>query len=389
MKNFFRITVGFMIIMILFICCKQEYIPQLEEKNLSLLVVEGFLNSGQGPTNIHLSRTVDLANRAATKSELGAQVRVEGENGSSFTLTGNPNGEYSIAQLALANNVKYRLWIKTTDGKEYASDFTPIKYTPPIDSITWQRESDGVRLYVNTHDPQNATRYYQWEYEETWEFHSAFQSSLKYIRNTSNRIIAVVFRYPDHTGDTTIYKCWKTVNSTSITLGSSERLTADVIYLPFHFINEGSEQLSVLYSINLKQYAMSHEKYLFLEKMKKNTEQLGSLFDPQPTQLSGNIHCLTYPNEVVIGFVEISQQQTKRKFIYNNEVGNWNYNPQCLQFEINNLPDSLAKYGENGIPTTPSLLSPFGDIIIFYATPDTRCVDCTIGRSNKKPSFWP
>lgn len=376
--------------MILFICCKQEYIPQLEEKNLSLLVVEGFLNSGQGPTNIHLSRTVDLANRAATKSELGAQVRVEGENGSSFTLIGNPNGEYSIAQLALANNVKYRLWIKTTDGKEYASDFTPIKYTPPIDSITWQRESDGVRLYVNTHDPQNATRYYQWEYEETWEFRSSFRSSVKYIRdNITNRIIAMDFKYPDHTVDTTIYKCWKTVNSTSIILGSSERLTADVIYLPFHFINQGSEQLSVLYSINLKQYAISHEKYLFLEKMKKNTEQLGSLFDPQPTQLSGNIHCLTDPNEIVIGFVEISQQQTKRKFIYNNEVDNWNYNPGCFEIEIDNIRDSLAKYGEIVVPTTPSLVSPFGMIIKSYATPDIKCVDCRIGRLNQKPTFWP
>src|SRR5258705_7475113 len=168
MKKNFRIAVGFMVIMILFVCCKQEYIPQVKEKNVRLLVVEGFLNSGQGPTKIRLSRTVNLTDVVVTKAEVGAQVRVEGENGNSFILTGNPNGEYSIAQLALTNNIKYRLWIKTTDGKEYVSDFTPVKYTPPIDSLTWKRESDGVRLYVNTHDPQNATKYYQWEYEETW-----------------------------------------------------------------------------------------------------------------------------------------------------------------------------------------------------------------------------
>ena len=389
MKNFFRISVGCTALMMVFVCCKQEYIPQLKEKNVKLLVVEGFLNSGQGPTKIRLSRTVNLTDVVVTKAEVGAQVRVEGENGNSFILTGNPNGEYSIAQLALTNNIKYRLWIKTTDGKEYVSDFTPVKYTPPIDSLTWKRESDGVRLYVNTHDPQNATKYYQWEYEETWEFRSSFQSSVKYIRDNTNRIIAMGFKYTDHSVDTTIYKCWKTVNSTSIILGSSERLTADVIYLPFHFLEQGSEKLSILYSINLKQNAISHEKYLFLEKMKKNTEQLGSLFDPQPTQLSGNIHCMTDPNEIVIGFVEISQQQIKRKFIYNYEVSNWNYVTGCFEKEIDNIRDSLEKYGEGLTPTTPSLLSPNGSIIKSYATPDPGCVDCTIGRSNQKPSFWP
>jgi len=387
MKKNLDIAISCMVIIILLIGCKQEYMPQVKEKNVRLLVVEGFLNSGQGQTKIRLSRTVNLTDFIGTKAEIGAQVRVEGENGSSFILTGNTNGEYSIAQLTLANNVKYRLWIKTTDGKEYASDFTPIKYTPPIDSITWKRESDGVRLYVNTHDPQNTTRYYQWEHEETWEFRSAFGSSLKYISNGVS-IIGVDYKFPDHTEDTTIYKCWKTINSTSIILGSSEKLTADVIYLPFHFVEQGSEKLSVLYSVNLKQNAISHEKYLFLEKMKKNTEQLGSLFDPQPTQLSGNIHCLTDPNEIVIGFVEISQQQTKRKFIYRNEVGNWNYLSGCFETEIHNHRDSIAKYASGLTPTVPALLSQLGAIVTFNAAPEP-CVDCRVGRSNQRPSFWP
>ena len=315
MKKNLKISIGYATLMILFVSCKQEYIPSVNEENKNLLVVEGFLNSGQGTTTIRLSRSVELTDTTQKKFELGAKVNVEGENGSSFALAGNTRGEYSIAQLPLLNNVKYRLHIKTVDGKEYASDFVPIKITPPIDSITWQRESEGVRLYVNTHDPQNATKYYQWEFEETWEFRSAYYSSLNYVRDNANRVTALVYRYPDHSVDTTIYKCWKTLNSTSIIIGSSENLATDIIYLPFHFIEQGSEKLSVLYSVNLKQYAVSHEKYLFLQKMKKNTEQTGSLFDPQPSQLSGNIHCLTDPNETVIGYVEITQEQTQRIFI--------------------------------------------------------------------------
>ena len=374
--------------MLLVAGCKQIYDPQVEAKNIRLLVVEGFLNSGQGPTTIRLSRTINLKD-TAIKPEPGAQVNVEGENGSNFTLNGNANGEYSIAQLILDNNVKYRLHIKTTNGKEYASDFTSVKYTPPIDSITWQRENGGLRLYVNAHDPQNATRFYQWKYEETWEFHSAYYSSLKYIRDNTNRVIGLVYRYPDHSVDTTIYKCWKTANSSAIILGSTEKLTTDVIYLPVHYIEPNSEKLSVLYSLNLKQYALSQGEYLFLQKMKKNTEQVGTLFDPQPSELSGNIHCLTDPNEIVIGYVGITQEQTKRIFIYNNQVNGWNYQTGCFQTIIDNKLDSIAKYGRDLYPTYPFALDALGTILQFYATYTENCVDCTVHGTNQKPAFWP
>ena len=236
MKKILKISIGHATLMILVVSCKQEYIPSVNEENKNLLVVEGFLNSGQGTTTIRLSRSVGLTDTTKKKVELEAKVNVEGQDGSSFALAGNTNGEYSITQLLLLNNIKYRLHIKTINGKEYASDFVPIKITPPIDSITWEGESDGLRFYVNTHDPQNATKYYQWDFEETWEFHSAYYSTIKYIRNNNNRVTDLVYKYPDHSMDTTIYKCWKTVNSTSINIGSSENLTTDVIYLPFHFI---------------------------------------------------------------------------------------------------------------------------------------------------------
>jgi hypothetical protein len=387
MKHYFKAAVNSSIIMLLFAGCRQVYDPKVEAKNIRLLVVEGFLNSGQGPTDIRLSRTADLKD-TMIKPEPGAQVSVEGENGSSFTLSDNTNGDYSIAQLNLNNGVKYRLHIITTDGKEYVSDYSSVKFTPPIDSITWQRENGGVILYTNTHDAQNATKYYQWKYEETWEFHSAFYNSLKYVFDTvSNRITGLAYKNIDHSADTTIYKCWNTINSSSIILGSSEKLTSDVIYLPVQFIEPHSEKLSVLYSLNLKQYAISQKEYLFLQKMKKNTEQLGSLFDPQPSELSGNIHCLTDPNEIVIGYVEISEEQIKRIFVNNSQVPDWNYDLGCYTIEIDNHPDSIAKYGYNVVPTVPAKTSPFG-IISFYASP-LKCVDCTLRGVHQKPYFWP
>jgi len=373
---------------ILFAQCKQEYDPQIESKTTGLLVVEGFINSGQGPTTIHLSRSSALED-TILKPEFGAQVNVEGDDGSSIGLFSNGNGEYSVAQLILNNGVKYRLNIRTADGKEYVSDFTSVKYTPVIDSITWQRENGGLRIYANAHDPQNQTKYYQWKYEETWEFHSAYYNNLMYIFDpVTTSPIAVAYKYSDQHTDTTIYKCWNTLSSSSITLGSTEKLTSDLVYLPVQYIEPHSEKLSVMYSINLRQYAISHDEYLFLQKMKKNTEQLGTIFDPQPSEISGNLHCLTDPDETVIGYIEVAQEQVMRILISNSQVPDWNYDPGCFFFEIDNKPDSIKQHGVGLMPTFAAKKDPLGGIISFYAS-TPQCVDCTLRGIHQKPDFWP
>jgi hypothetical protein len=179
------------------------------------------------------------------------------------------------------------------------------------------------------------------------------------------------------------------VNSSAILLGSTEKLASDIVYLPVQYIEPHSEKVSVLYSINLRQYAVSHDNYLFLQKMKKNTEQLGTIFDPQPSEIVGNIHCLTNPAETVIGYVEVTQEQVKRIFIYNSQVPDWNYDPACFQIIIDNNLDSIAKYGRDLYPTTPQALSSFGSVTKFYATDHEGCMNCTFRGTNIKPAFWP
>jgi uncharacterized protein DUF4249 len=389
MKDILSTSVGFIMIVFLFVACKQAYEPAVQTQNIRLLVVEGFINGGQGPTTILLSRTGDLQDQSK-RPEVGAQVKVEGDDGSAVLLVDSLNGKYNFPQLSINNNVKYRLHIRTADGREYASDYTPVRRTPPIDSVTWQMEDGGVRLYVNTHDPQSLTKYYQWKFDETWEIHSAYYSALKYLRDGSGRVKELVWRDPNfHSVDTTIYKCWSSLSSTSIILGSSENLSADVIYLPVHYIEPGSEKLSVLYSINLKQYAMSQDAYLFMQKMKKNTEQVGTLFDAQPSQISGNFKCLTNPNELVIGFVEVTDEQTKRIFIYNSQVPGWGYRTACMQLLILNNVDSINVYGAGLFPTYPNMVGFGGAVIDFYAATMESCIDCTTRGVNRKPAFWP
>jgi Domain of unknown function (DUF4249) len=378
------------LLLIITVGCKERYESPVHSPVTGYLVVEGVINSAAGGTTIILSRTTQLDNRNA-QYENGAQVNIEGDDNSFYTLFESTAGHYNAVTAGLNSGTKYRLHIITGTGKEYLSDFVSVNSNPPMDSVSWQRENSGLQLYINTHDPQNNTRYYQWEYSETWEFHSAYATSLKYnIDHGPNGKQIYSIAYRDSTTfspDPTLFYCWQSDQSSNILIGSSAKLATDLIYLPLVFIPPASWKLSVLYSIDVKQYSWTKEGYEFLERMKKNTESTGSVFDAQPSELNGNMHCVSDPAEPVIGFINICPFREQRTFIRNDQIPNWRYDSGCSEEIIPNNDPSIQLYAINLLPTTPDELGP-GGIISFYAAIPT-CVDCTLRGTNVKPSFWP
>jgi hypothetical protein len=370
--------------------CKIEYRPQVKSPTTGYLVVEGFINSGGVPDTITLSRTIKVYDDSVRDIyEHNALVSVEGENNESFPLYETGNGIYTCGALPLNSTEKYRLKIKTNDGKEYASDFSDYRTTPDIDSLSWQRNSDGVKIYINTHDDQNQPGYYYWTYEETWEIHSAFFTDLQYVFEPGDDDpYTVGYINQDQSVDSTLYECWPDVKSSNINIGSSEKLSRDVIYFPIMSIEPKSRKLSVLYSIKVKQHGISKEAYRYFSVLKTNSEEIGSITGPLPSKLPGNIHSISNPSEIVIGFVEVSQEkESKRLFISNQQLPGWGYTPQCFLVTVDNNPVEVKK-NEHLYPTlVAESIGP--GIKSFFATQDRDCMDCTEHGSSVKPAFWP
>ena len=123
-----------------------------------------------------------------------------------------------------------------------------------------------------------------------------------------------------------IYNCWHITNSTDILVGSTAALTEDVVnQFPVITIPQNSEKVGLRYSILVKQYAITQPAYLYYQILKKNTEQQGSIFDVQPSQLRGNIHSVSNPDETVIGFVTASNTTQQRIFIRNDQLTTWRH----------------------------------------------------------------
>ncbi len=381
----------------LFISCKQAYNPPIITSPGSYLVVEGVVNNGNDSTIIKLNYTVNLTNKIASSPVLNAIVSVQDDQNISYSLTGTTSGKYFITNLNLDNSRKYRLSIKTINNKQYYSDYVPVLNSPPIDSIYLSVSNNTVNVNSTAHDPTNKVQYYRWDFNETWIIHAAYFSYFK-----SNGITVL----PRDLINDNIYQCWLSDTSSTIVLNSTSKfkqaLLTNNIVTSFPL---NSEKVANKYSILLRQYALSADAYSFWINLKKNTEKLGGIFDPQPSQINGNIHCETNPAEAVIGYISVGNVAIKRIFI----------DKQQLPFSIPNLPYSdcmidtlLYRYFAPGAKIPVNQVNEFinynngattikipivaiqqpGGPILGYTASSPFCVDCTVRGSNKQPLFW-
>ncbi|HTE25628.1 DUF4249 domain-containing protein [Flavitalea sp.] len=377
MKKLFNVFLA-----LLALSCKDSYDLPVNIPATGYLVVDGTINSGQGATYINLSKTVRLVDSFNVNYVTNAIVTVEGEDNSKFTLAHKSNGQYINNQLNLNRAIKYRLRIRS-DNKEYLSSYIPVKQSPAIDSVNWEKTDNGVDIYVDAKGNSNTSGYYRWDYDEDWEFTSSYAPTLRY-----NTTPLAEYIYRDQSADLTKYVCYQAARSTTIEILSTARLSRDTTHYRVTTVPMASWKLSVLYSILVRQYSISKEGFEYLSRMKKNTEQTGSIFDAQPSELKGNITCSTNPAEPVIGFVEISEMYSKRIFIKNSQVTPWGYTQGCTLMSLRNNPDSIRGAGYP-TPVIPEETSPLTGVITRLYTTDISCIDCTLRGTLTKPSFWP
>ena len=370
-----------LILMSIGFSCRDPYDPGLVSSSESYLVVEGVLNAGNGPTSLFLSRSFKLDDTAVLKGEHNAIVMVEGKDNTTRQLTMTGDGIYTSPNLNLVLNQEYRLRIVTAAGKEYLSEFVMAKQTPLIDSVTFRQNDKGVQIYLTTHDNSNSTRYYLWDYDETWEIHTYYYSQYKHENGN------VIPRTPADDVST----CWKYGSSQSIIIGSSVAYQTDTIPdAPIRFIGNGDERLAVRYSILVRQTALDKEGYEFYELMKKNTESLGTIFDPQPSQVTGNLYSTSDPGEPVIGNITATTIEEKRIFIEATDLDRWRFTQNCTTDTVVNHPDSIAlAYGTGRLVYDAIFSRTQPNVIEAYKFSLAACVDCTKrGGDLTRPPYW-
>jgi hypothetical protein len=375
--------------------CRKSYAPPEITANHMFLTVDGLINmNANSQSSFKLTRSQKLSDTFPSLAELGATVNIMNGAGISYPLTDTgSNGIYVTAVLTLDPSEKYILSFTTKDGNEYASDPLVPKRTPPIDSVSWIigfdniTQTNALNIFVNTHDPANNTHLYRWDFTETWE-HDAQNRSYWIVKD------GLIDISPDTTSKN--WHCWNNTSSTDILLGSSDRLSSDIISMaPLKKIYQNDPRLNLRYSILVRQYALDAPAYDYWALVQKQSQSLGGLFDIQPAQLTGNMHNLKAPDQPVYGYVSASTVEEQRIFINNWELPLWQSIPiQCTEKAF--YPDSIPgdtlwyRYYSNHDPNFTFYTFSRGiknkrDQIFM----STSCFDCTFqGGSTIRPSFW-
>ena len=364
------------------LACVDTYEPDIS-KYEDVIVVDGELSNLSGPYEVRLSTgfTFD-EDSGATIS--GAQVKIIESTGLEILLEEIRDGVYQTVDSAFRGvpGNSYKLHIEY-NNEVYESEMETLEPPVPIDRIYWEYEerenlgTDGIQLYLDTHDSLNSEYFYAWDYEETWKF-------------------TVPYMIPDKPEWNVCYRYSK---SNDFIIGTSIRNTNNRIKrYPLLFIDNNTNRLFLHYSILVKQYALSEQAYQFFKDLITLNDNQGTLFDPIPYAIVGNLKNLSNRDKPVLGYFLVAGVSEKRIFIDNDDLP-FEYIPvsgfeSCylalldvpLGTDLQNDP-AIIEMGNQGLFMF-DLDTIRGEFLLLSFTNSAGCYNCTVNGDNHVPDFW-
>ena len=383
--------------------CIEPYEPEVGAYD-SVLVVDGLLSNHSGPATVILSRSFPYSEDTGVHVS-NATVMIENEQGENILLEEISPGTYQSDSSRFQGKpgIKYRLLVRTPDDNEFESDWELLKVAPPIDQIKVEYkeilsndpEGDpipGAQFLVSTRDPENKTRYYRWEFEETYRYFLSYPPLIRveFSDRPGNGQDQVFYNNGNNFEG---YRCWKTEKSKQLIIATTEALSQDIIVdHPFLYVDNSTPRLSTKYSVLLKQYAITKNHYAYLKKIEEINETTGSLFDPIPNEVYGNIRSSDNSNIPVLGYFSVSGVTEKRIFLARSDLMERfavPRGPECpsdtieldfqlLKSKVRSPSIILYDYNYNllGFP-------------IGFVLSGPECTSCAAsGAVNKAPDFW-
>lgn len=377
-----RKAIGIVFILATLLGCRTPYEPEVPATELSVLVVEGYLDTEGLKSELKLSRTTPLAASSTFDPEGGASVALKSAGGQVYSLQETGPGVY-VFEKDIDEKQTFTLEIELRSGERYVSELLQPILTPEILDGGFKRDEAGVEVFVSTQGNANADDFL-WTFSETWIYRPRIRTPYIYVPELKN--------VRDRNEEEQTSLCFKTEPSPGILLETSSRFKDQVVFQKtITEIPTGDERIMERYSILVSQKGIASKDVAFWEVLKKNTEDIGSIFSPLPSLIGGNIKGLDATKRPVIGQVSLGVIRQKRLYINLADVSPWNYlDPKFNDCVIGADPvyakDYQTIFGSGAVVPTRGLM--VGTTIVAYYPSSKRCTDCSLYASKLKPPFW-
>ena len=260
----------------------------------------------------------------------GASVQIYDDHDHYYQLDYTDRGWYETQEKNLKGIVgnSYILHVSTDDGMEYESTTVLMQDVPAIDSVYFMEDSvvnfnkpgspqeDRLGIFIDTKDITGKTKFWKWEFEETWEVRLRkesvtveFTGEPKFKINMNVDLAEGVER-----------TCFVHSPSKSVLVESTRENPEDIIRkFRLTSIAPKDDRLYIKYSILVRQYAISKDMFNYWKALRDANENTGSMYDHIPSQIYGNIGCCNSESNA-LGYFSASKVTTRRIFIYPYQV---------------------------------------------------------------------
>ena len=262
------------------------------------LVVEGQITN-EAPPYVRLTQTGNY--NGVDGQKIGeyyvqnAQVSLSDDQGRMVRLASTGLGFYQSSDTTFRGQIghSYSLSIVLDNGKRYRTEPESMPAVPAIDSISAKlvKTESLPKPYafaysVNTTDPANAKNYYRWTaYGYTTRLSVGVFCSL----NSPSRCN---------------YRCWTLESTDVVNVYSDEAINGrplrnrQVLQLPVYAVGP---QL-----VEIQQYAITQANYQFWKLYQQQSARTGSIFDPLPAPVTGNVINVNDPTDVARGYFAVT-----------------------------------------------------------------------------------
>ena len=279
------------------------------------LVVEGTISTDPPPYTVKLSYSGKFSNAYQASRDTtrqfyinDARVVIKDDEGDSASCILVSSGTYQSNDSNFVGIVgrTYTLEIYLSNGKTYVSTPEKINPVPPIDSLSVVYDSTFITdirptqliISANVHDPASVQNYYRWTAfgytpRKSWGDSCTYGYPL-----CSNPYSCSCFALCEQ------YITTSQINVFSDKLVNGNEIIQPVFYSPLYWFGS--------HFIEVKQYSLNEDIYLFWQLYLQQTNLTGSILDPLPASLFGNIHNALDSNDIALGYFEASAVTTKK-----------------------------------------------------------------------------
>lgn len=306
------------------VSCIDPYPVEIDATE-QLLTIDGMITDGPGPHRISLTRsdTYGSVFEGLIRPVSNATVIIRDELGNVEFLNEDLDrrGTY-LTDSGFSGVVgrSYTLQIQLSDGKVYTSFSEELKEPVAIDKVYARSEiipvegefevESGVALYVDLTDSPEDNNFYFWRNAPSiYEYHARPDQY-----------------YPPKSltpaPKDCCYLCYReeNVGNNSIFLANDDTFNGLSTRIKAGFILDNGTRFVSTFRWDLKQLSISQEAYRYLRLVRQQIEISGSVFDPPPANIRGNMICLDDPDEVVLGYFMTAGESTRRIYINKSDL---------------------------------------------------------------------